>query len=1654
MSIRPVIQASPVRGRKHSRTLRRRHARRRVLMEALEDRRLLATLTVNSALDNLTGGDGLVTLREAIIAANGDSTTDLAQTGSGADTIVFDPSLNGTPIMLTITGTAENASASGDLDITTEVTIQGNGVTNTVIDAGGVGGLDERVLHVLTGGNLTLDSLTVSGGNATGLNPNHHGGGLSIESGAEATVSGSTISGNTASYSGGGLMNRGTATISGSTVSGNTASHSGGGLYNRYGTATISNSTVSGNSAIGDGDGGGIHNYGGATTVTNSTITGNMANRNGGGIHNDLSTLTVISSTITGNTGDADGNNNATGGGLWTFNDGMTFSTLINTIVAGNLQGTGTTPSDIANKNVEAGSLNNLIGDPASAGGLIEGTAGNRVGDGSGNLLPLNQIVGPLADNGGPTLTRALVLGGRAFDAGSNANATDDGTPTGTPLMYDQRGVGFDRILFGTVDIGAFEAPEAPSLVVTTELDVVNQEDHLTSLREAVLLANSNADASVITFDPSLNGTPIMLTITGTAEDASASGDLDITTEVTIQGNGVTNTVIDAGGVGGLDERVLHVLTGGNLTLDSLTVSGGNATGSFPNHRGGGLLIESGAEATVTGSTVSGNTASDDGGGLMNRGTATISRSTVSGNTASDDGGGLINYGTATINGSTVSGNTASSDGGGLFNGTGGAATVISSTITGNMASRHGGGIHNNDNAVTVISSTITGNTSDADGNTIGTGGGLWTFNDGVTFSTLFNTIVAGNLQGTGTTPSDIANKNVEAGSLNNLIGDPGSAGGLVEGTAGNRLGDGNGNLLPLNQIVGPLADNGGPTLTRALVAGGRAIDAGSNANATDDGTPTGTPLMYDQRGVGFDRILFGTVDIGAFEAPEPPSLVVTTELDVVNHLDGLTSLREAVLFANSNADASVITFDPSLNGTPIMLAITGASEDASVSGDLDITTEVTIQGNGVTNTVIDAGGVGGLDERVLHVLTGGNLTLDSLTVSGGNATGSFPNHRGGGLLIESGAEATVTGSTVSGNTASDDGGGLYNFGTATISGSTISSNMASDNGGGLYSRGTATISGSTVSGNTAGLGGGLYNGSTATISGSTVSGNTAGFNGGGLFNGTGGAATVTSSTITGNMASRHGGGIHNNDNAVTVISSTITGNTSDADGNTIGTGGGLWTYNDGATFSTLINTIVAGNIQGTGTTPSDIANKNVEAGSLNNLIGDPASAGGLVEGTAGNRLGDGSGNLLPLGQIVGPLADNGGPTLTRALVPGGRAIDAGSNANATDDGTPTGTPLTSDQRGAPFLRNVGAGADIGAFELQTIDFGDAPGPYPTTIAEMGASHQSIGPRLGNTRDGEINGQPSALADGDGSDEDGVMFGSIGLNASIAAVNIDLQNAAAAKVDAWIDFNGNQVWEASEQILTSADVVSGLQTMNFTVPATAVAGNTFARVRVSMLGGLAMTGAASDGEVEDYQVTIYPEVPQVETVTINGGAATRSKVTSLSVTFDSEVDHAALQTAFSVTNITTSTAVGMVHVAPTNSGGKTTAVLTFSGASTLPPTNGTLGTTLLDGNYRLDILASQVKLASNNAAMMPIDYVFGGQLKADANNDNFFRHYGDADGDGNTDFLDFSGGFLPAFGNGVGSNDYREDLDFDGDGNVDFLDFSDGFLPNFGTGRP
>jgi GEVED domain-containing protein/VCBS repeat protein len=162
-----------------------------------------------------------------------------------------------------------------------------------------------------------------------------------------------------------------------------------------------------------------------------------------------------------------------------------------------------------------------------------------------------------------------------------------------------------------------------------------------------------------------------------------------------------------------------------------------------------------------------------------------------------------------------------------------------------------------------------------------------------------------------------------------------------------------------------------------------------------------------------------------------------------------------------------------------------------------------------------------------------------------------------------------------------------------------------------------------------------------------------------------------------------------------------------------------------------------------------------------------------------------------------------------------------------------------------------------------TFDFGDLPDNYGTTLAADGARHEATGPTLGALRDGEADGLPTVGADGDGADEDGVTFGEIRVGQLDAQVTVNVQNASSgAKLDAWIDFNGDGSFGGvGERIAGSVEVSEGDNVVEFDVPSWAASGEAYARFRVSIGGDLGPSGAASDGEVEDYEFMILPTGP-------------------------------------------------------------------------------------------------------------------------------------------------------------------------------------------------
>ncbi len=169
----------------------------------------------------------------------------------------------------------------------------------------------------------------------------------------------------------------------------------------------------------------------------------------------------------------------------------------------------------------------------------------------------------------------------------------------------------------------------------------------------------------------------------------------------------------------------------------------------------------------------------------------------------------------------------------------------------------------------------------------------------------------------------------------------------------------------------------------------------------------------------------------------------------------------------------------------------------------------------------------------------------------------------------------------------------------------------------------------------------------------------------------------------------------------------------------------------------------------------------------------------------------------------------------------------------------------------------------IGSINFIQSDYGDLPDSYGTLKSSNGASHGAGGPILGTMKDLESNGSPNTSASGDNlindSDEDGVIIPTL-IEGTAGNVSITLTNVTGgAVVQGWFDWNGNGTFEQNEMVINQTVAANGTISVAVTAPIPAfdnTFGSTFARIRVSKTGGLSATGAAVDGEVEDYRVNI------------------------------------------------------------------------------------------------------------------------------------------------------------------------------------------------------
>jgi len=748
---------------------------RRLHVEELEDRRMLAVLTVQNNLDDVLPnlvGDGQLSLREAIhIANNPGISIDGFTSIEIEDDIIFDAALSAQTILL----------AAGQLEITDAVAIDATALAeNLTIDAQSLSRVFSIDDPTVTDENfdVTLGGLDLTGGSDLGF-----GGGVYFLSSGTLTVNQSSIFGNATTtlvmlpqLGGGGIYSMGgDVVVKDSSVSDNSSSNNGGGIYSRTGVVTLENSTVSRNTSNGDtftGNGGGIYAHAGAVTVMGSNITLNTSIfGGGGGIYSQDGEVTITDSTISENSAGFDG------GGIFVRNDGA--------------------PVTVTDSNVSSNTSN-------EAGGGIY------------------------------TFVAPITITGSTFDANSSRTRGAGISSMGGEVTLNNSHVS------GNTTTEGF----SPYIV---DKPIINGGGGIYTSFSGVSLTNSTITGnSSATHGGGIRASGDVTLIDSTVSQntsANHGGGIQAGGEVVLMNSKVIENTTSDGDGGGI-----HAL-GDSVTLYNSTIRA-NETNDVPSgvREGDGGGIFAAVDVTLVESTVNGNISTYRGGGIKagdfttTSGAVTLTRSTISGNSSDDVGGGIYTFSSEVmLTDSTVSGNTALISGGGIY-------------------TRYGG--------VMLTGSTITANVTE---HSSGLGGGIYVRNSSVNPAfDVYNSIVAGN--SANSAPDLLHDPGTTLNINYSLIGDTTDSG-IVPTT-------GVANLLDIDPLIGPLADNGGPTQTHALLPGSPVLNSG------DPSIPF-LATEFDQRGVGYSRVAFDRIDMGAYEAHTTPS----ADFDRDGNVDGLDFL-------------------------------------------------------------------------------------------------------------------------------------------------------------------------------------------------------------------------------------------------------------------------------------------------------------------------------------------------------------------------------------------------------------------------------------------------------------------------------------------------------------------------------------------------------------------------------------------------------------------------------------------------------------------------------------------------------------------------------------------------------------------------------------------
>ena len=999
-----------LRNRRHKKTAiqsRRLQKNKQLSFESLEPRNLLATFVVNSAVDDAAGTvDGLISLREAIVAANTNATFgDAAAGDADGDTIVFDGDV----------GELTHTILNGEYEITDDLIITGSSGSVT-IDAAGA----SRIFNINTNELVALNNLTLTNGTAD------RGGAILSEAGGTTRLTNVTLTNNTAtadeSDAGGGGVFTGVGNFfaTGLVATGNIASGaagSGGAIFQASGSVGLVDAVLTSNEA--SRAGGGIEIVDGNFFANNITLgevdggniagpTGNASPGNGGGLHiSGIATASFTGGSVAGNFATSEG------GGLWNQSGSSLFVSDVN--IFGNVargndadNGGGGVFNNGGTVLISNGSTiadNGARGDSGSGGGIFST-------DGQFVLVDseVSNNVARRAGGGVEIINGTFISRGSVID--NNSAGFGGVNSPGNGGGYHVTGIATARFINSSVGDNT-AANEGGGLwnQVGSELFLSN-----TSVGGNSALGDDSDTGGGGIFN---NGGDVLITNesnfsgnTALGLSGSGGGILSIAGDVTILDSGLDNNIANRAGGG------IEIIDGRLIVRRSIldnNIAGPEETGSPGN--GGALHVTGNATRVfIQASNVTNNFAASEGGGLWNQegsflrvdGGSNVENNTASGDDADNGGGGIFNNGgNVSIISSRIQNNIADGDlgsGGGVFS-TAGNIFVNQSDILENSANRAGGGFEIVDGRLDVVDSILrinsagTLSTEDA---SPGNGGALHVTGSETT-TTFLNSLISENSAAS------------EGGGLWN------QAGSLMFI---------NGTTIRTNTAEGDDADNGG----------GGVFNNGGNVRIVGSFINGNSATGVSGSGGG----LFSTAGQVLINDTSINDNVANRAGGGIEVIDGYTRLENTIVNRNvAGGDAA----NPGNGGA---VHISGAdSQFVAISSNF-IGNQAANEGGGLwnqTGSVMSLRGSTRVNSNVSDNIGGGIYNKGRLLAQDAFFSRNSALSDGGGIFNTVDGDSFLTRLTFQANISNAIGGGIINRGNLAVVDSLFDGNEATDGG-------------------------------------------------------------------------------------------------------------------------------------------------------------------------------------------------------------------------------------------------------------------------------------------------------------------------------------------------------------------------------------------------------------------------------------------------------------------------------------------------------------------------------------------------------------------------------------------------------------------------------